>query len=110
MTSRDMRDVGLVSMSQGRFQGHQLLSRESMEASTSRHPAIANTVVSGGLRDSGLAVTLFKPFQGWGARGQFIFMMPELELLVVVTSSHDNKIRRSSFNLVPEVVLPVFIQ
>ncbi len=43
-----------------------------------------------------------------GAGGQFIFVLPTLDLVVVVTSHNTEKVMRHPFDLLKGVVLPAF--
>ncbi|WP_066017456.1 hypothetical protein [Endozoicomonas atrinae] len=99
----------LLTMHYGRFQGHQLLNREWMEAASSPKTGNGKYGYFWGTEDFRADGNLVQTISGRGARGQFIFMMPQLALVVVVTSSNDNKTRRAPFVFVPELILPAFL-
>ena len=109
LTSRDMMKIGMMTMHYGRFQGEQLLNREWMEAATSPQTGNGKYGYFWWTEDFRVDSNLVQTISGRGARGQFIFMMPQLELVVVVTSRNDNKTRRAPFVFVPELILPAFL-
>ena len=109
MTSRDMMKVGLATLNHGQFNDTRLLSEEWMlEATTPKTPNRKYGYFwwTENFKVDGQEVTTIS---GRGARGQFIYMMPDLELVVVVTSSNAGRERRAPFQFTPEYILPAFM-
>jgi len=88
-TTRDLARFALLCMNQGAYEGKQLVSKEYMQAATSRQ--IENGVsrsepeMSHGygyqfwcLKDGG--------FAGWGIGGQFMFCLPKHDIILCTTA------------------------
>ena len=120
MTSRDMVKWGTLAMNQGKWQGKQLISKEFIEKAASRIILTGDDDVFGGGKDvfnqgygyfwwsADLKVgdkTYFcKSAQGGG--GQYIILVDELDLMVVVTA-HDGD--NNTLQLIAERVIPAFL-
>jgi CubicO group peptidase (beta-lactamase class C family) len=82
LTPRDLAKVGQMLLNNGKWNNHQILSREWIEAATK-----GRTTIEG--FDYGYFFWLQhekKYYWTWGAGGQFIFVVPEKSLVVVITS------------------------
>ncbi len=96
----DMAKIGYLYLKNGRWDGEQIVPSEWVKASTSKY--ISATLEDGygyqwWVDDSGMYLAL-------GYRGQFIFVIPEKEMVVVFTSSMED----SDF-YVPQTLLTDFI-
>lgn len=88
MTVRDAAKFGQLYLNGGRWHGQQLVAREWVEASTK-----ARVVRSGNSGSYGyqwwrrsFGTAHYETFFAMGARGQFIFVVPELNLVAVTAS------------------------
>jgi len=88
-TTRDLARFALLCMNQGAYEGKQLVSKEYMQAATSRQ--IENTVGSAAseLRHGyGYQFWCMKDggFAGYGMGGQFMFCMPKHDIILCTTA------------------------
>lgn len=109
--SRDMLKFGLLVTAAGKWNDQQLISAEFMEQATGRlHTNKRNT--SYGYfwwrADMKVGGKIYDCKSGRGAGGQFILMLPELEL-IVVTTAHNKGMGKTLANT-PKHLLPAFIQ
>ncbi len=111
LRSRDMLKLGLLIANDGKWNGEQLWTREFIRDAvapiytnkaghTYGYFWWGNEVEVGGKRHRCVSAR--------GAGGQFIFVLPSLELVVVVTSHNKEKAMRHPFRILNEVVLPTF--
>jgi CubicO group peptidase (beta-lactamase class C family) len=121
MTSRDMLKWGLLAINKGKWKGEQLVPESFIAKATSRIVYTGDDDVYGGGKDvSNQGYGYFwwsadlkhdnksyftKSAQGGG--GQYIILIEELELMVVVTA-HENE--NSTLQIIAEKILPAFIQ
>ena len=88
MRSRDMLKWGLLVMNDGKWGGEQLIPAEFVKLATS--PLNVNSFSSYGFfwwcEDMEIAGRSYHIKSGRGAGGQFIMMVPELDLVIVVTA------------------------
>ena len=111
MRSRDMIKWGLLVTSGGKWQGKQLIPESFVKKATSRlHTNLQKT--SYGYfwwrHDMKVGDRSFDCKSGRGAGGQFILMLPELDLIVVITAH--NQGMGSMLKTVPQRILPAFIK
>jgi len=111
MRSRDMLKWGLMVMNQGRWNSEQLIPAAFVERATDRiytNPQgtsygyfwwRANVEVGGKAYDCK---------SGRGAGGQFILMLPELDLIAIITSH--NKGMGKMLKTAPGKIIPAFIR
>ncbi|PRX54892.1 serine hydrolase [Flagellimonas meridianipacifica] len=120
MTSRNMVKWGMLTMNRGKWEGEQLVSKEFIDKALSRILLTGDDDVYGGGKDvskqgygfywwsADLKVgdkTYFcRSAQGGG--GQYIILIDELDLLVVVTA-HDNE--NKTLQLMAERIIPAFL-
>lgn len=104
MTPRDLAKVGLMLLDDGQYNGRQILSPEYIKDATTFRTNIYG-------RYYGYLFWLHhenKYFWTWGAGGQFIFVVPGEELVVVITSEQfgDNQYTDAdeAIHLVEEVI------
>ncbi|MGR5143052.1 serine hydrolase domain-containing protein [Photobacterium sp. DNB23_23_1] len=108
MTSRDMIKIGMLVLNEGEFNGDRLLTKEWLNTATTPKTRNGNYGYywwTQNFRSNGKEI---KTISARGARGQFIFVNPELDLIVAVTSSNTGQQRRVPLQFVPEYILPAF--
>ena len=123
MTSRDMIKLGILAMNKGQWNGEQLIPKAFIAKATSRIVDTGdNAVYFGGCRgisnegygyfwwNADLKVGNKSYFcaNAQGGGGQFIMLIEELDLIVVVTG-HNNR-HPSSLRMAAERILPAFIE
>ena len=111
MKSRDMIKWGMLVMNQGKWRGEQLIPTEFVKKATSKvrtNPQGTSYGYFWWRHDMKVGDKKYDCMSGRGAGGQFILMLPELELLIVATSH--NKGMGKTLKIVPERVLPAFIK
>jgi arylsulfatase A-like enzyme/CubicO group peptidase (beta-lactamase class C family) len=111
LRSRDMLKVGLMIAQNGKWNGEQLWSEEYIRKAVS--PLHTNPVghTYGYLwwgHDMESNGKKHRCISARGAGGQFIFILPSVELIVVVTS-HNNKDMRSPMQFTSEQIVPAFL-
>lgn len=111
---RDMAKIGHMFLKGGRWQGKQIVSRTWIDESTKAHiPAYfglkygyqwhrGQTTVNG---------QVFETFFAWGRGGQFIFVLPEFDLVAVFTSRPYDNAYGVFFPLgiVPNYIIPAML-
>ena len=121
MTSRDMLKWGTLAVNKGKWDGEQLVSAAFIERTISRILVTGDDDVYGGGKDvsnqgygyywwnADLKVGNKSYFStsAQGGGGQFIILIEELDLLIVVTD-HDND--NTTLQITAEKILPAFIQ
>lgn len=111
MRSRDMIKWGLLVTSGGRWQGEQLIPEAFVEQATSRLHTNQQGTSYGYFwwrHYMHVGEQRFDCISGRGAGGQFILMLPELELIVVITAH--NKGMGTTLATIPERILPSFVE
>jgi CubicO group peptidase (beta-lactamase class C family) len=110
--SRDMLKWGMLVTNQGVWQGEQLIPAEFVDRATSLVHTNQQSGNSYGYfwwrADMQVNGENYDCKSGRGAGGQFILMLPELEL-VVVTTAHNKGMGKTLANT-PKHLLPAFIQ
>ena len=109
--SRDMMKIGMMTMNLGRWQGKQLIPKAFVERATSPIKLSYGKSHYGyfwWVEDFEIGAKVYKCKQGRGAGGQFIFMFPELELVVVVTAH--NKGMGTMLRTLPQKLIPAFVE
>jgi CubicO group peptidase (beta-lactamase class C family) len=102
MTPHDMAKIGHLYLNKGQWDGVQVVSTAWVEASTRKH--ISATLQDGygyqwWIDDSGYYMAL-------GYAGQFIFVVPEADLVVVFASHLEDEDFYTPQRLLDEYVLP----
>ncbi|MGF1887594.1 beta-lactamase family protein [Photobacterium profundum] len=106
LTSRDMLKFGMLILNQGQYDGRQLLTHEWLNAATTAQTQNGKYGYFWWTENFRLNGQEIKTISARGARGQFIFVMPELDLIVAITSSNTGQQRRVPLQFVPEYILP----
>ena len=108
-TSRDLVKFGKLVIGEGRYMDKQLINSEWLHTATT--PKTKNGKYgyfwwTENFQYNGKEI---KTISARGARGQFLFVMPDLDLIVAVTSSNRGSQRRVPLQFVPEYIIPAFI-
>ncbi|MGR5063518.1 serine hydrolase domain-containing protein [Photobacterium sp. DNB22_13_2] len=106
MTSRDMIKFGMLVLDEGKFNGKRLLTQEWLHSATTPKTRNGNYGYFWWTQNFRVNDQEVKTISARGARGQFIFVNPELDLIVTVTSSNTGQQRRVPLQFVPEYILP----
>jgi CubicO group peptidase (beta-lactamase class C family) len=121
MTSRAMTKWGMLAANKGKWKGEQLISSAFIEKATSRILYTGDEDIYGGGKDvSGQGYGYFwwnadlkhgdKSYfavNAQGGNGQFIILVEELDLMVIITAHKNDHI---TLQRVAERILPAFIQ
>ncbi len=110
MRSRDMLKWGLLVMNEGEWEGEQLIPAKFVEQATGRihtNPQGTSYGYFWWRADVKIGDTSYDCKSGRGAGGQFILMLPELDLIAVITSH--NKGMGKMLTEAPLQILPAFI-
>jgi CubicO group peptidase (beta-lactamase class C family) len=114
LRSRDMLKIGQLYLDKGRWQDHQIVNADWVAESTTQHAQIDNER----MRNPGYGYFWWKhPFQvngqdvdsfaAQGSGGQFIFVLPEQQLVVVFTQgNYGNRRRNNPFRIMRALILP----
>jgi CubicO group peptidase (beta-lactamase class C family) len=111
LRSRDMMKLGLMVANKGRFNGKQILSEEYVKAMTGVYHSSPHMGGYGYLWWSvGFQEDADEPYviSGRGAKGQFIFIRPDLDLVAVFTSNNRKAGRKAPFDIFADYVAPAF--
>ncbi len=91
----DMAKIGQLYLRRGRWKGQQILPTEWVKQSTASHVRVSGSLEYGyqwwRLSASNLAAQALRTndvFFGWGYSGQFIFVVPHLDMVVVSTAAN----------------------
>jgi CubicO group peptidase (beta-lactamase class C family) len=105
LPSRELAKLGYLYLNGGRWDGRQLLPEAYVRAATQAHTEMvpAETDGYGYLWRVG-TVAGHHSFRAWGGGGQVIQVVPDLDLVVVITS--DLQPREDGPSLVPLVIIP----
>jgi CubicO group peptidase (beta-lactamase class C family) len=106
LPSRDLAKLGFLYLNGGRWEGNQILPAAYVRAATQAHAEMvpAEADAYGYLWRVG-TVAGHPSFRAWGAGGQVIQVVPDLDLVVVITSDWAQP-REDAPSLVPLVIIP----
>ena len=110
LTSRDMLKVGLMTMQGGRWNGKQILSKQWVEVATAVHVNHDRPTKYGYFwwsQDATVHGKTYRVRSCRGAGGQFIFVLPELQLVAVFTSYYATNIPIRYFE---KIIAPAFVK
>ena len=112
MRSRDMLKWGMLVLQDGKWNGEQLIPADFVKKATSRIHTNKHGSAHYGYfwwgSDMKVGDKTYNCISGRGAGGQFILVLPELDL-IVVTTAH-NKGMGKMLSSTPEMILPAFIK
>ena len=109
--SRDMLKFGILVSNEGKWKGQQLIPSKFIEQATSRlhtNPRGTSYGYFWWRADMQVNGKNYDCISGRGAGGQFILMLPELEL-IIVTTAHNKGMGKTLSNT-PQHLLPAFIR
>jgi CubicO group peptidase (beta-lactamase class C family) len=111
---RDMAKIGYLFLKEGRWQGRQIVSRNWVNQSTKAHISAYYGLRYGYQWYRGIATIngkVFETFFAWGRGGQFIFVIPEYDLVAVFTSRpYDNFYGvLLPLGIVPNYIIPAML-
>jgi CubicO group peptidase (beta-lactamase class C family) len=106
--SRDMLKFGQLILNKGKWNGQQLIPEAYIVRATTPSQINEHYGFFWWVDDFTVGGKTYHSFQGRGAGGQFIFMFPELDLVVVITSH--NKGMGDMLKNLPQRIIPAFVQ
>ena len=109
MRSRDMLKWGMLVSNAGKWNGQQLIPADFVQQATDRihtNPQGTSYGYFWWRHDMRVGDRTYDCQSGRGAGGQFILILPELELIIVVTAHHQGMGKMLS--AVPQKILPFF--
>ncbi len=101
LTPRDMAKLGYLFLRKGQWEGRQIVSAGWVEAATQKHTGTDNPR---GYGYQWWTHPTLAAYMALGRYGQTIFVMPELDLIVVTTAEMDN--HDEIFRLIEEYIVP----
>lgn len=111
VTSKDMLKFGELYLNKGKHKGKQIISKNWIENSLKNYRVLENTADKNGYgflwwhHEYQFKGTSVKSNEARGAGGQYIFVLPKLELVVVITSGN----YRNGKTQQPELILEKYI-
>ena len=106
--SRDMLKFGQLILNKGKWKGEQLIPEAYLTRATTPSQINEHYGFFWWVEDFTVGDKTYHGFQGRGAGGQFIFMFPELNLVVVVTSH--NKGMGNTLKTLPQRIISAFVR
>jgi len=107
--SRDMVKFGLLILNKGRLQGNPFIPEAYIARATSANVSPSKAVGYGffwWVEDVTVGTKSYHCVEGRGAGGQFIYMIPELELVTVITAH--NQGMGDMLKTLPARIIPAF--
>jgi CubicO group peptidase (beta-lactamase class C family) len=93
----DMVKIGQLMLDDGLYNGEQLISKEWIRDSFGTYTYSNYNPYGYGYQWWNQKIGGFQTFFAWGNGGQYIFMIPEIDAVVVITSTTLNTTRRRSY-------------
>jgi CubicO group peptidase (beta-lactamase class C family) len=111
MTPRDLLKIGQMMLNEGSWKGERIVSKEWVEDSFRTYTRSNFNPYDYGYMWWNRPVGVYQVYFAWGFGGQYIFMIPELNATVVITSTLNGANQRRTykepiFDLLEEQVLP----
>jgi len=111
---RDMAKIGYMMLNGGKWKDKQIISKSWIKESTQKHIS-SNGFNYGYQWWRGKAIRknrIVEAFWAAGAGGQFIFVLPELDLVVVFTAKRRNNPEASNraFRMLDDYILPAVLE
>lgn len=95
LRSRDMAKIGYMMLKKGKWNGNQIVSEEWVDESTKAHVKKSGKVTMGseyGYQwhhgELSIGNQIIESFFAQGLGGQYIFIMPSIDMVVVITYQH----------------------
>jgi CubicO group peptidase (beta-lactamase class C family) len=92
-----MVKIGQLMLDDGLYNGEQLISKEWIRDSFGTYTYSNYNPYGYGYQWWNQKIGGFQTFFAWGNGGQYIFMIPEIDAVVVITSTTLNTTRRRSY-------------
>jgi CubicO group peptidase (beta-lactamase class C family) len=113
LRSRDMAKMGYLYLKQGRWKNKQLISPEWIHESTHYQVELPNAA-----RPEGSYGYLWYPnsthgiyaFMAFGAGGQIIYVIPDLDLIIVITGENILGVWLEPLSIIDDYVVPAIIE
>ena len=99
----DLLKIGRLLMNNGQYEGRQLISKQWIKDSFRTYTYSNYNPYGYGYQWWNTSTAGYTTFFAWGHGGQYLMMIPELDAIVVMTSSVTNSNRRRTYKR------PVFI-
>jgi CubicO group peptidase (beta-lactamase class C family) len=115
---RDMTKIGQIVLDKGRWKDKQIVSQQWIENSTKpktiipkqEHLELAYSYLWWH-HDFVVNNKIIKSTIAWGNGGQFIFILPDLDMVTVFTGGNYNSVRTlQPFEILEKYILPLFAQ
>ena len=116
---RDMAKIGSLFLNGGRWLGRQIVSESWVSNSTKNYVdtrQFPSWIKADGygyqwwLRSFQVNGQTIPSYHAAGRGGQFIFVFPSLQMVVVVTGWNDNELGVQPFDMLPRYIVPAVIQ
>jgi CubicO group peptidase (beta-lactamase class C family) len=108
LSSRDMAKIGYLYLHHGRWNNTQIVPAQWVEASTTRH--METRGLMNAAEDDGYGylwwIDSFGGYSAHGFGGQYIFVLPKLDMIVVFTGGLKNALFPAPHELVKTFMLP----
>ncbi|UCC84183.1 MAG: serine hydrolase [Gemmatimonadota bacterium] len=105
LRSRDMAKFGLLYLNGGRWGDQQVVSEGWVVESVEQHAPGIGYGYQWWLGYYGVGGQVIDAYSARGRGGQFIFVLPEADLVVVFTGWNDNELANQAFEMLREYVL-----
>jgi CubicO group peptidase (beta-lactamase class C family) len=106
--SRDMLKFGQLILNKGKWKDEQLIPEAYLVRATTPSQINEHYGFFWWVEDFTVNGKTYHSFQGRGAGGQFIFMVPEVDLIAIVTSH--NKGMGDMLKTLPQRIIPAFVR
>lgn len=111
LSPSDMLKIGQMILDEGQFDGEQIISKEWITDSFKTYTYSNYNPYGYGYQWWNTRTGAYTTFFAWGHGGQYIMMIPELDAVVVITSSVTNESRRRTykrpvFSLLEDHIIP----
>lgn len=123
ISSREMMKFGLLYLSNGIWNGERIISEEWIKESTKMHMKNPNKYIDGygyywWLKTFEINDKKYESYFAAGNGGQYIFIIPEEELVVVLTGGNyvgfksrpSFKVRSQPYNILANYILPALVE
>lgn len=113
LSSRDMAKMGYLYLNQGRWENKQLISPEWIHDSTHYQVELPNAAQpegSYGYLWYSNSTHGYYAFMAFGAGGQFIYVIPDLDLIIVITGENILGVWLEPLTIVDDYIVPAIIK
>jgi CubicO group peptidase (beta-lactamase class C family) len=114
MKPRDMLKIGLLVLNKGQWNKKGVVSSEWINNSTKKWVSVEDVYSYGHLwwlRDFKFKDQIYKAIFAWGNGGQFIFIVPKLDAVVIFTGSNYNSDKtKQPFEIIEKIIVPLLAE